>query len=171
MILTKLYIIEILTLQLTIHILIDCNPDFFVGQWWGADGNCTAPDPETGIRPTSHIGQERWLYTNLNNLLPYIQTQIFFIVLLYFAIFCRCRPYVGITENCTYITSSTTQFWEKYVLNMTTGLKEFGDIGGFKYDLPLCLLLSWIIVFLCLIKGIKSSGKACIFYHFLKHIP
>ena len=45
---------------------------------------------------------------------------------------------------------------------MTDGLGEVGDLGGFKYDLPLCLLLSWIIVFLCLIKGIKSSGKVSI---------
>ena len=74
----------------------------------------------------------------------------------------RCRPRFGITDNCTYTESSTTQFWERYVLNMTDGLGEVGDLGGFKYDLPLCLLLSWIIVFLCLIKGIKSSGKVSI---------
>ena len=35
----------------------------------------------------------------------------------------------------------------------------FGDIGEIKWDLALCLLLSWIIVFACLAKGIKSSGK------------
>ena len=36
---------------------------------------------------------------------------------------------------------------------------EFGDIGEIKWDLALCLLLSWLIVFACLAKGIKSSGK------------
>lgn len=51
------------------------------------------------------------------------------------------------------------QFWEKYVLNMTDGLGEPGDLGGFNYYLPLALLLSWIVVFLCLMKGVKSSGK------------
>ena len=72
----------------------------------------------------------------------------------------RCYPTENITENCTYIESSTTQFWEKYVLNITQGgFGEFGDLGGFKYDLPLALLLSWIVVFLCLMKGVKSSGK------------
>ena len=59
----------------------------------------------------------------------------------------------------TYVQSSTTQFWEKYVLNITDGLVEPGDLGGFKYDLPLALLLSWLVVFLCLMKGVKSSGK------------
>ena len=43
------------------------------------------------------------------------------------------------------------------------GLETFGDIGEFKYDLALCLLLSWFIVFLCLLKGIESSGKVVYF--------
>ena len=30
-----------------------------LGEWWGANENCTAPDPKTGIRPTSHVGMER----------------------------------------------------------------------------------------------------------------
>eukprot|EP00095_Tigriopus_kingsejongensis_P003208 maker-scaffold50_size457468-snap-gene-1.20 protein:Tk03208 transcript:maker-scaffold50_size457468-snap-gene-1.20-mRNA-1 annotation:"GABA transporter " len=75
----------------------------------------------------------------------------------------RCRPAIGITENCTNLQTSTTQFWEKYVLNITSGLGDFGDLGGFKYDLPLALLLSWIVVFLCLMKGVKSSGKVVYF--------
>ena len=37
--------------------------------------------------------------------------------------------------------------------------QTFGDIGEIKWDLALCLLLSWLIVFACLAKGIKSSGK------------
>ena len=71
----------------------------------------------------------------------------------------RCYPQHNITEDCTYIQSSTAQFWEKYVLNLSDGLEEFGDLGGFGWQLPLCLLFSWVIVFLCLMKGVKSSGK------------
>lgn len=75
----------------------------------------------------------------------------------------RCYPGIR-EENCTYIQSSTSQFWEKYVLNISNQLSpNFGDIGGFKYDLPLALLLSWIVVFLCLMKGVKSSGKVVYF--------
>ena len=33
------------------------------------------------------------------------------------------------------------------------------DPGEVLWDLCLCLLLAWIIVYLCLIKGVKSSGK------------
>ncbi len=54
---------------------------------------------------------------------------------------------------------STVMFWERYILNITDELPPPGDLGGFKYDLPLALLLCWIVVFLCLMKGVKSSGK------------
>lgn len=33
------------------------------------------------------------------------------------------------------------------------------DLVTLRWDLALMLLLAWAIVFLCLIKGIKSSGK------------
>ena len=34
-------------------------------------------------------------------------------------------------------------------------------MGAPRWHLTLCLLLAWIIVFLCIIKGIKSAGKVC----------
>ena len=37
------------------------------------------------------------------------------------------------------------------------------DYGGLKWDLCLCLLAAWIIVGLCLIRGVKSSGKVVYF--------
>ncbi|CAD5120248.1 DgyrCDS8820 [Dimorphilus gyrociliatus] len=42
------------------------------------------------------------------------------------------------------------------VLNISSGIDEPGAI---KWDLALCLLLAWIVVYLCICKGIKSSGK------------
>lgn len=41
-------------------------------------------------------------------------------------------------------------------------LKLSNDIGNFgEVRLPLlgCLGVSWVVVFLCLIRGVKSSGK------------
>ena len=40
---------------------------------------------------------------------------------------------------------------------------EIGDLGELKMDLVFYLMLSWIIVFICLFKGIKSSGKVVYF--------
>ncbi len=33
------------------------------------------------------------------------------------------------------------------------------ETGKIIWELALCLLLAWIVIFLCLIKGVKSSGK------------
>jgi len=56
------------------------------------------------------------------------------------------------------------QFWERKVLDIRSeGLGEFGDFGNIKMDLAFYLLLSWIVVLLCLAKGIKTSGKAVYF--------
>lgn len=34
-----------------------------------------------------------------------------------------------------------------------------GSPGQIRWSLCLCLLLAWAIVFLCILKGVKSSGK------------
>ena len=45
--------------------------------------------------------------------------------------------------------------------NFTYALTDPGNIGEIKWDITLCLLLSWVVCFGCLVKGIKSSGKVC----------
>ena len=40
---------------------------------------------------------------------------------------------------------------------------DWSDFGGLKWDLSLCLLAAWLIVGLCLIKGVQSSGKVVYF--------
>ena len=42
------------------------------------------------------------------------------------------------------------------VLQMSDGIHEMGTV---VWQLALCLLLSWLIVFVVLIKGIASLGK------------
>ena len=42
------------------------------------------------------------------------------------------------------------------VLEMSTGIH---DMGGVRWQLLLCLFIGWVFVFLCLIKGVKTSGK------------
>lgn len=36
------------------------------------------------------------------------------------------------------------------------------DMGEVSWQIVLCLILAWIIVYLCLIKGVASSGKVSI---------
>lgn len=46
--------------------------------------------------------------------------------------------------------------FRRTVLDISTGIE---NLNGIKWDLALCLLISWIIVIACLLKGIKTSGK------------
>ena len=54
--------------------------------------------------------------------------------------------------------SSSGQYLTKEVLKESTSI-EAADFGTPDWKLTLCLMLAWIIIFCCLIKGIKSSGK------------
>jgi len=42
------------------------------------------------------------------------------------------------------------------VFEQTSGVDEPGEV---KWQLALCLLLAWIIVYFCIWKGVKSVGK------------
>ncbi|KAG1710471.1 Sodium- and chloride-dependent glycine transporter 1 [Nymphon striatum] len=48
----------------------------------------------------------------------------------------------------------------KYMLAKSSGL---GEIGEIRWQLACCLLLAWMVIFFCLIKGIKSSGRVVYF--------
>lgn len=44
----------------------------------------------------------------------------------------------------------------RYVLNISD---DIGNLGEVRLPILGCLALSWVVVFLCLFKGVKSSGK------------
>ncbi|CAL4125892.1 unnamed protein product, partial [Meganyctiphanes norvegica] len=58
--------------------------------------------------------------------------------------------------------SSTEQFFYNYVLNYKDNIDD--GIGVPDWRLALCLLFSWFVIGLTLIKGVKSSGKLSYFY-------
>lgn len=62
--------------------------------------------------------------------------------------------------NLTNLTSPGTEFWERNVLSISSGIDE---VGGLKWDLALCLLAVWVICFFCIWKGVKSTGKVVYF--------
>ncbi|XP_013861691.1 sodium- and chloride-dependent GABA transporter 2 [Austrofundulus limnaeus] len=65
--------------------------------------------------------------------------------------------------NKTFVENATSpvrEFWERRVLNITGSI---GEMGNIRWDLTLCLLLSWIICYFCVWKGVKSTGKVVYF--------
>ncbi|KAM9327343.1 sodium- and chloride-dependent betaine transporter-like isoform 1-T2 [Pholidichthys leucotaenia] len=51
------------------------------------------------------------------------------------------------------------EYWKHRVLRMSADM----SLGKVHWDLALCLLLAWIICYLCIFKGIKSTGKVVYF--------
>lgn len=50
----------------------------------------------------------------------------------------------------------TTYFWYRETLNIAPSIESS---SGLNWKLAVSLLAAWIIVYLCMVKGIKSSGK------------
>lgn len=62
------------------------------------------------------------------------------------------------TGNGTLAKTNTPaeEFWHYNVLEKTTGIE---NMGQFRWQLLLSIIGAWLLVFLCLSKGIKTSGK------------
>lgn len=75
-----------------------------------------------------------------------------------------CNETLGIIggqgDDCIVPKTPSQVYWENRVLQMSDGIEIAGNV---RWELALCLLLAWGIVFLCLIKGVKSSGKVVYF--------
>ncbi|MBN3300695.1 SC6A8 protein, partial [Amia calva] len=56
--------------------------------------------------------------------------------------------------------SPIIEFWEHKVLRLSGGLEEPGRVNG---EMTLCLLATWVIVYFCIWKGVKSTGKVVYF--------
>ncbi|GFR33859.1 sodium- and chloride-dependent glycine transporter 2 [Trichonephila clavata] len=52
--------------------------------------------------------------------------------------------------------TSSEEFWLYNVLHQSSGIDDLGEI---QQPLALTLFIAWFLVFLCLLKGVKSSGK------------
>lgn len=56
--------------------------------------------------------------------------------------------------------SPSDEYFHRHVLNLTSSIENVGEI---RWPIAGYLLLSWVLVGICLIKGIKSSGRAVYF--------
>ena len=59
-------------------------------------------------------------------------------------------------SDCCVIDPPQWYFYTE-VLDISTDIEDYGD--GLNGKLVGCLILAWVIVYLCVVKGIKSSGK------------
>ncbi|XP_022109376.1 sodium- and chloride-dependent glycine transporter 1-like [Acanthaster planci] len=55
---------------------------------------------------------------------------------------------------------ATEEFWKLKVLGLSDGLH---DLGSIRWQLLLSFLAAWVLIYVCISKGIKSSGKAVFF--------
>lgn len=77
-------------------------------------------------------------------------------------------PWLGARNDCltfTYPANTTgvsvsEEYFRRHVLEITDG---FESPGGVKWDITLCNLLAWTIIFIVLSKGIKTLGKVVYF--------
>ncbi|KAJ7386445.1 hypothetical protein OS493_008573 [Desmophyllum pertusum] len=68
---------------------------------------------------------------------------------------------IGQPLNCTIkLTSPSEEFWERYILAISNGVDDPGNI---RLPLATTLLIAWTVVYFCICKGIKSSGKVAYF--------
>ncbi|XP_023673387.2 sodium- and chloride-dependent transporter XTRP3-like [Paramormyrops kingsleyae] len=72
-----------------------------------------------------------------------------------------CPANNNLTEQQECEVSSPTQyFWYRETLNITSSMEEG---GGLHRGQTVCLLMAWVVVYLCIVKGVKSTGKVMYF--------
>ncbi|VDM63614.1 unnamed protein product [Angiostrongylus costaricensis] len=59
-------------------------------------------------------------------------------------------------RECAMSSSTTMYFWNRQALD-TTG--SIGELDGFNPHITISLIVAWVLIYLCVMKGIKSSGK------------
>ncbi|KAM4547564.1 sodium- and chloride-dependent GABA transporter ine [Fundulus diaphanus] len=71
------------------------------------------------------------------------------------------------TPNCTdhatnssYSSTASQEFFKYKMLGQTNGVEETGTL---RWELFLILILAWILIYLCIFKGVKSTGKVVYF--------
>ncbi len=71
---------------------------------------------------------------------------------------CFLRQFRMYKDHCVSLPLHPSLFYcNRYkALSITDGLDQMGSI---KWELVLCLLASWILVFFCLVRGVRSVGK------------
>ncbi|KAH0618028.1 hypothetical protein JD844_016951 [Phrynosoma platyrhinos] len=71
----------------------------------------------------------------------------------------QISPYLGgleLIEEC-HKSTATNFFWYRHTLNISADITQSGPL---LWWMVLCLTICWIVVYICTIRGIESTGKA-----------
>ena len=66
---------------------------------------------------------------------------------------------MGLSKEDLYAVAPPEDFFLHQMLGMDRGMHNWDNVGSVRWQMVLCLLGAWVIVCLCLIKGVQSSGK------------
>ncbi|XP_061694134.1 sodium- and chloride-dependent creatine transporter 1 isoform X2 [Syngnathoides biaculeatus] len=69
----------------------------------------------------------------------------------------------GSNHTCAQLAHAVSpiiEFWENKVLKISSGLDDPGHVN---WELLLCLITVWLLVYFCVWKGVKSTGKIVYF--------
>ncbi|XP_004698449.2 inactive sodium-dependent neutral amino acid transporter B(0)AT3 isoform X2 [Echinops telfairi] len=69
------------------------------------------------------------------------------------------RNRTGFVDECQG-SGVVSYFWYRQTLNISA---DIGDSGALQWRLLMCLAACWVVVYLCVIRGIESSGKVIYF--------
>jgi len=74
-----------------------------------------------------------------------------------------CATYDDFKNNITTNTSELPilQFWRDYILRKSDSIDEMGTLDN--WPMVGCMVLSWIVIYLAIFKGTKSTGKVVYF--------
>ncbi|XP_053455664.1 sodium- and chloride-dependent transporter XTRP3 [Nycticebus coucang] len=67
--------------------------------------------------------------------------------------------HTGYDEECE-AASSTQYFWYRKTLNISPSIQQSGAV---QWEQALCLILAWLVVYLCILRGTASTGKVMYF--------
>lgn len=136
---------------------------------WNTD-NCTLssttrrPATNNGVAPTNRtdlMNSTNCLNETLGNLTLFNDTSTPLISCVNSTINGTIGP-ITVAPDAAAIggNSPSKEFWENYVLQIPQNME---DPGSMRVELLVALIVAWVLVYFCLWKGIKSSGKVVYF--------
>ncbi|KAM8897567.1 sodium- and chloride-dependent GABA transporter ine [Spinachia spinachia] len=66
----------------------------------------------------------------------------------------------NIATNSSFSSTASQEFFKYKMLEQTSGVEEAGVI---RWELFLILILAWVLIYFCIFKGVKSTGKVVYF--------